>query len=54
MNINQPTVDKLNRMYPDRNHQDISNLMPYINKKFYQYHPQQRNKKIYRNLSQNA
>mgnify|MGYP001233244254 CR=1 FL=1 len=43
MNNNQPSREKLNRLYPDRNHRDVSNLMPYVNKKFYQYHPQQRN-----------
>ena len=40
----KPSVDKLNMLYPDRNHQDIKRLYGGVaGKKFWQGHPQQRN-----------
>ena len=39
MNINQPSADKLETLYPSRNNQDIARQHWYANKIFYEVHP---------------
>ena len=43
MNINQPTAEQLENMYPTRNMQDVMRQHHYANKTFYEINPEDPN-----------